>query len=246
MSFNCRLLVSIAFAACVALLLVAVSARADEDSNTDSTPHKSFSSWVSRLFSAAVDDSGNRATRARELAAFSAIRIKDSTDVDIQIGTPQQVSVVGDEKRLDTIDLHVDGNCLIVSSQGSDTSYRTLKVKVQVPAMDAIDIEGSGDAALHGIDGGKLRVGIAGSGDVRIEGKVDELALRIEGSGDARLKSLNAKTADVEIDGSGDADVSVADTLHARVNGSGDITYGGHPHDVYDLKLGSGEIRQGL
>jgi len=81
MSFNCRLLVSIAFAGCGALLLVAVSARADEDSNADDKTHQSFSSWVSGLFSAAGYDSGNSATQTRELAPFRAITIKGSTDV---------------------------------------------------------------------------------------------------------------------------------------------------------------------
>lgn len=246
MSFNCRLLVSIAFAGCGALLLVAISARADDDSTADSTTHRSFSNWVSELFSSTVTDSDKSATQMRELAPFSAIRIKGSTDVDVQIGTPQQVSVVGDEKLLDTIDLRVDGNRLIVSSHGSNYSYRTLKVKVQVPAMDEIDIEGSGDVALHDLDGGKLSLNIAGSGDIRGDGKVDELSLHIVGSGDASLKELTAKKAAIEINGSGDASVTAIESLDAVSNGSGDIRYGGNPKKTSLVSHGSGDIHKSL
>jgi hypothetical protein len=46
----------------------------------------------------------------------------------------------------------------------------------------------------------------------------------------------------VSISGSGDAHVNATETIDARVAGSGDVTYSGHPHDVSRRVSGSGSI----
>jgi len=46
----------------------------------------------------------------------------------------------------------------------------------------------------------------------------------------------------VSISGSGDARVNATDTLEARVAGSGDVSYSGHPHDVSRRVSGSGSV----
>jgi hypothetical protein len=46
----------------------------------------------------------------------------------------------------------------------------------------------------------------------------------------------------VSIAGSGDARVNATESIDARVAGSGDVTYSGHPHDVNRRVSGSGSI----
>ncbi|MDB5988190.1 MAG: hypothetical protein JWR16_3243 [Nevskia sp.] len=236
MNLHHRVLLSTAFAIATAPFVLAATACGSDHSSEHSAHHS--------LFDRMTSGSGNVATQTRELPPFDAIDIDGSTDVEVHFGSPQQVSVIGDDNLLDLIDLSVHDGRLVVSSHGSYRSHRDLKVSVQLPALDAIEIEGSGDIALHGVNGGKLKLQIEGSGDIKADGAVDELALRISGSGDAQLRSLSAKRATVEISGSGDASVTATESINAVTNGSGDISYSGDPQRVTVVSHGSGDIHK--
>ena len=81
-----------------------------------------------------------------------------------------------------------------------------------------------------------------GSGDATLEGKADEVKLSIDGSGDVRAERLAARSVEVSIHGSGDARVNASDKLEARVAGSGDVLYRGHPQHVTRDIAGSGSV----
>jgi hypothetical protein len=89
---------------------------------------------------------------------------------------------------------------------------------------------------------GSFALSIAGSGDVVVSGTADEARFGIAGSGDIDARNLGAKKVGVSISGSGDAHVNATETLDAKVAGSGDVTYSGHPHDVSRRVSGSGSV----
>lgn len=236
MNLQRRVLLSTAFAFVTAPFVLAATACGSD--------HRSEHHAHQELLDHMTNGSGNLATQTRELPPFSTIDVDGSTDVEVQIGSPQRVSVIGDDNLLDLIDLRVNGDRLVVGSHGSYRSHRNLRVSVQLPALAAVEIEGSGDVALHGVNGGKLKLQIQGSGNIKADGAVDELTLHISGSGDAQLRALTAKVAAVEISGSGDASVTATESINAVTNGSGDIRYGGDPQRATVVSHGSGDIHK--
>jgi hypothetical protein len=64
----------------------------------------------------------------------------------------------------------------------------------------------------------------------------------VTGSGDFSGRDLTTNTTVVFVGGSGDASVYATSTLKASVSGSGDVHYGGNPHNVSKSKSGSGDI----
>ena len=191
-----------------------------------------------------VHGSGNIKTEQRPVDSFDAVDLKGSSRLDLRIGPQAGVTVAADDNILDLVRTRVQGRTrtLVVDEKGRWTSRHGPVVHVVVPRLEALKIDGTGDASLHGISGDELSLHIEGSGNIDAEGAVAELVLRIEGSGDARLAHLQADFAEVLIQGSGNAEVSAAKSLKGVIEGSGDLAYYGNPPQLSTKVDGSGDI----
>ena len=133
------------------------------------------------------------------------------------------------------------GDTLEVSFDHSGWGGDNVVVEAAVPELTGVVVDGSGNVEADGIDGGELDVVSDGSGDVRLEGTVERLAVDVDGSGDADLAGLDAREAHVFVGGSGEADVSAVERLAVEVDGSGDVRYHGDPAVTQQID-GSGEL----
>ena len=208
--------------------------------------------------------SGKEVGVARKVAPFTTLRLEDSVDVSAHPGPNPGVIVHADDNIEPMIDTAVEGDALVVRLH-KGTSFRTNRkiwVEVEFATLNATQQHGSGDLHVTAVNGGKLESSIAGSGDLQIDsvqldtfavsirgsgdlkiaGHANEARFKVDGSGDISAGDLVAKRVEVAIAGSGDAHVNATDTLEARVAGSGDITYSGHPHDISRNVAGSGSI----
>ena len=90
------------------------------------------------------------------------------------------------------------------------------------------DIAGSGDIAIK-VSANRLESNISGSGSIHLSGSANSYDTTITGSGDVDAFELRARDSSVVITGSGNCRISVSDTLRAKITGSGDVLYKGHP-----------------
>jgi hypothetical protein len=211
-----------------------------------------------------VTGSGKEVDVARQVGAFSVLRLDGSVDVHARQGATPGVSVHADDNIEPMIDTFVEGDTLVVRmKKGTSFSTRHDVVvdvvftsltaarqhgsgnlhidKVAGPRFES-SIAGSGDLQIDSVQVGSFALSIAGSGDVVVSGTADEARFGIAGSGDIDARNLGAKKVGVSISGSGDAHVNATETLDAKVAGSGDVTYSGHPHDVSRRVSGSGSV----
>jgi hypothetical protein len=210
-----------------------------------------------------VGGSGHEVAVARKVGAFSALRVEGSVDVNAHPGTPGVV-VHADDNIEPLIETVLEGDTLVVRLR-RNASFRTPgKVAVDVTFASlaetqqhgsgdlhvtgvtgprlAATIHGSGDLEIDGAQVGKFSLEIAGSGDAKLSGRADEAHFKVEGSGDVHAAHFPARRVEVDVAGSGDAEVNATDAIDARVAGSGDVVYEGHPHDVSRRVAGSGSI----
>lgn len=123
-------------------------------------------------------------------------------------------------------------------------------------------IAGSGGFVLDGLNQPSAKIEIAGSGDVKANGKVDDLKLEIAGSGDADLTQITARQGRFEIAGSGtikakgvidDVKISIAGSGHADLgevtSRNAHVEIGGHgdvhiaPSEEAKIEIGgSGDV----
>jgi hypothetical protein len=191
----------------------------------------------------AVRGSGHLITQSRELAEFRRISNDGSVDLDISVGPEQSVAVVADDNIAPRVETQVRDGELFVSERGSYWGLHSLKVKIVVPQLDALNLEGSGDAEVKGVTGSSIDLSTHGSGDITASGRVDKVSLSGYGSGDAYLEKLDADDAVVKLRGSGDAHVNASRTLDVEIFGSGDVHYRGSPR-VNSTVKGSGDVTQ--
>ena len=208
--------------------------------------------------------SGNEVGVARQVGAFSVLRLDSSVDVHAHQGTTPSVTVHADDNIEPLVETVVEGDKLVVRMK-KGVSYRThhnVFVDVVFTSLTAAQQHGSGDLQIDTITGpkfessiagsgdlkidhaqvGQFALSVAGSGDVMISGSADEVRIGVAGSGDINARNFTAKKVSVSISGSGDAHVNATEALDARVAGSGDVTYSGRPRDVSRKVSGSGSI----
>jgi putative autotransporter adhesin-like protein len=98
-----------------------------------------------------------------------------------------------------------DGTHHLGVANGKSFHGKTPVYRIAAADLREIRLRGSGDVSAGNLAGALLAVSIAGSGDMRLAGRTDELTLSIAGSGDGDAAGLTAKRAQVSISGSSDA-----------------------------------------
>lgn len=211
-----------------------------------------------------VDGNGHVVTVQRSIGEFRTLRVEGPIDVVAHPGSAAALSITAEDNIEPMIETLVDGQSLVVrvARNASFRTHKPMKVDVAYTQLSAAQIHGSGDLRIDGPSGAKLDVSIDGSGDLRVEhadlgslsasisgsgdvflgGKADEARLSISGSGDIQAGELQGRRVNVSISGSGDARVHATEALEARIAGSGDIVYSGHPASVTRKIAGSGSI----
>ncbi len=203
-------------------------------------------------------------SETRSVSGFTRIDLMAPVDLEVRPGK-FGASLEMDSEVARHLTTEVQGDTLRIGLDGSHFNFHSKqRIKVTMPELRGVHIQGSGDADIAGFkDQEKVEIRISGSGDVKFAGTVGGLAVWIEGSGDVLLAGgqagslqgriqgsgnlkatdFKAKNVSVAIDGSGDADIRVAGgALSLSVNGSGDIRWTGEASTVSTATHGSGSI----
>jgi hypothetical protein len=198
-------------------------------------------------FSGAGGERGSGVTRSetREVGAFSRIHVEGSGSLDIDVKPGNRggtVEISGDDNLLPVYRTEVVAGVLEVSHLGSISPSSRLRIRVAMPALDGIHVEGANRVDLS-IDSAKpLELHLEGAGRVRASGKVGPLTIHSEGAGAVDASELVAPEVDVTIEGAGKARVHATDTLKGRIEGAGTIAYAGNPKTVEKDIQGIGRI----
>lgn len=206
---------------------------------------------------------------SRDFAAsgFERVRLSGSDDVRVVAGEGFAVSATGPQAVLDRLDIHVDGDTLVVGRERKsgwswNNGRKGAVVTVTMPVMRGATLAGSGDftvattaedrfeAKLAGsgnLDIADVRAAdtkftLAGSGDLHAKGKAQTADYRVAGSGNIDAAGLLSETLKVSIAGSGDVSAHASGKADVRIVGSGDVTISG-TKDCTAKKVGSGEVR---
>jgi hypothetical protein len=194
-----------------------------------------------------IAEDGPHEVRSRDVAAFSRIEVRGSTEVTVEHGRDRPLRLEGGANRIRDLRTYVEGDTLVIEQEDTsgtiDIGGDPARVVAQVPRVESVRIDGSGEVALRDLTGPRLETSIYGSGEVRADGTVERLRSRVDGSGSLRLAALRADDAAVAISGSGSADIGATDRLDAEIDGSADVTYGGDPAITEDVS-GSGRIER--
>jgi putative autotransporter adhesin-like protein len=191
---------------------------------------------------------GAPTTQTRGVDAFHSIELRGAATLDVLVGTQQSVVVEGGSELLSHLQTEVRNERLVIESRGGSWFWQRgenrLKVRITVPVLRALELNGAGRISINGVSGGALALILSGAGDLTASGQVDALTARINGAGDIDLSRLQATDAEVAVNGAGSLQAAVTHQLDATLNGVGSITYAGTPAVLNTAIHGVGSIRQ--
>ncbi|RYJ38781.1 DUF2807 domain containing protein [Flavobacterium anhuiense] len=215
-----------------------------------------------------VQGNGKIVTETRTTGDYDGIKIAGSFDVDLVSGKEGKITLKGEENLLAVIKVEVEDNSLkIYVEKGTQIRTSSGKIQVTVPfeKISELSLAGSGDiqskdvikndnlaVKLSGsgnfnlpVDTNNLELHVSGSGNIHLKGTADKLTTKLSGSGDIDASNLKSKIVEANVSGSGNSKVTCAESITARVAGSGNIKYIGNP-EKRDVKVsGSGTITKG-
>lgn len=182
--------------------------------------------------------------QSRDVPTFDRIELHGSIDAEIDVDAGEQSVVIrADADLQDRIRTEVRGRTLVIDMKGSFRNVGAMKALIRVAALEALDIDGSSDARIRGIDSPRFDIEIDGSGDVEAAGRAATCHFEIDGSGDISARDLGCGDAEVDISGSGDAEIHVTGSLSIDIAGSGDVDAWGSPSTRRVTTSGSGDFR---
>jgi hypothetical protein len=126
-----------------------------------------------------------------------------------------------------------------------DWHYRgdgRVEVTVSGVTVHNVALAGSGRAELNGLALDRLRLSVAGSGNVKADGRADRVELSISGSGDVDLDRVTVRDANIHIAGSGTVRINPRDEANVSITGSGDVRMRARPARLHQATIGSGRV----
>jgi putative autotransporter adhesin-like protein len=196
-----------------------------------------------------ADDRQNRGpsrSETRAVDSFNSIDMSGAARLEITVGKPESLVIEGRSSSIERVETKVHDNTLFIESRPRDWfmsgNRRRLTLKISVPRLESLEVEGGNDVRLTGFDGGETHIHAAGAAHILAEGHLNELTVRMSGAGHGDFSRLIADEAKVIVEGVGSVIVHPKDTLDATMNGVGAILYTGNPREVNTRMNGLGTI----
>lgn len=185
-------------------------------------------------------------SESREVDSFTRVSLDGSSDVEIEVGGDQSVTVSArNQEVLERVKTEVRDGTLHISHRGRhfiNFGDTRIKVTIRIPNLEGVELDGSGDLTARGVKADAFDIELDGSGDIDVSGTCADLDLELDGSGDIDAEDLKCARIEVVLDGSGDIDAYASEAADVRLEGSGDITIHGDPQKRRQRESGSGDV----
>lgn len=119
-------------------------------------------------------------------------------------------------------------------------------IEITLPgeAFHRIDLSGSVRLVMESLDQPELALNIAGSGNVQMQGRLEQLTLSVAGSGQARVADLDLQRLIAKLSGSGHVEASPRESATIEIAGSADVRLMIRPKTLHSRIAGSGRVSQ--
>ena len=120
------------------------------------------------------------------------------------------------------------------------------QIKLTLPGREfrKFAIAGRSDLVLEKMNQASVKIDIAGTGTVRAEGKIDDVAIRIAGVGHADFGKVTSLTAKAELAGVGSADIAPTDTATIKIAGPSTVNLHSNPRHLDTEIAGPGHLNK--
>lgn len=193
-----------------------------------------------------IEGDGPIVTEKRDVKNFYSINVSGSSKIYITQGNNFDVQVKAYENLLPNLTAIVeDGTLKIFYKKNSNISNDNSEITITMPSLTGLALDGTGSINTKGqfIGAENFVINTAGAGTITMEnGSANNLRININGSNNVKTFGFPVQRAEVINTGSGNAEVNVAKTLNATIDGSGNIYYKGAAESITTKITGSGRV----
>lgn len=179
-----------------------------------------------------VQGSGKAAHDVRQVPAFDAITVGGALDVEVAVGSAQQLAIDGDDNLVPLVHAEVTGHTLKLWTERSYHAKTPLIAHVAMASFAGLDLSGAGRVRVQNISGGDVALTVSGAGNLIAAGSAHDATIELSGAGAIDADALHLERATVKLGGAGNVDVYASQALTAQISGTGHIRYDGHPAQI--------------
>lgn len=215
-----------------------------------------------------VEPDGKIIQKNIDVDMFRYLEIDLNANIELIQSDSINISIKGYKNIIELIDVSVSNSKMIVKFKKSIIQNNPLDIKIFVPAIQSVLINGSGNFKINSWENEEklvfknngsskffvsnlknikhLVVELNGGGSIEGYGEcknINALHCTLNGSGNLNFEQINTISAIIESNGSGNVEVGIAEILNASIIGSGNISYKGFPK-IHQKIIGSGTILQ--
>jgi hypothetical protein len=218
-------------------------------------------------FTESIKPSKNYITRDFKIGIFDKLDIATVADVYYTQSTDSSASlqIYGSDNLVELVTVDVKDSTLILSMKKKNIKKADLKINISSPDLQsikssgvgnfhikdkiettklAIRNKGVGNIKINGISCEGVDLYTEGVGNVSVQGKAEKVNLVSEGVGNINAADLESKSVTVDSSGVGNISCYATQSIKAKANGVGNISYKGNPTDKQLKKSGIGSIKQ--
>lgn len=192
---------------------------------------------------AGAHEAGKHEHKSYDITDARSVYIAGVDSVSIKIGSAPSLVVTERRDRFDKITVKTTPKRLSVTARDANWfSGRDYALVLTLPAVDVLNLAGSIDGTVEGVDSVNFKLDLAGSVDLNIQGRCT--ALTIEAAGNVDLQAANLVCESVNVDAVGATDIAVHATQSLDVDAAGasDVRYAGKPVKISTDLAGAGSV----
>jgi hypothetical protein len=176
-----------------------------------------------------VAGSGNRLKQKRDLPSFTSISTDGAFKIEVACQQPVGLEIEGDDNILPLVTTEVSNNVLHIKNLRSYSVSDPIKLRISVPNIDGISVNGAGRIEISGLKNEKFEIDANGAPSIIVSGETQVVDIDTNGAGKIDTHKLRASKAIVDSKGVSRVDVRAADQLNVTVSGPSHVSYEGNP-----------------
>jgi hypothetical protein len=194
---------------------------------------------------------------------FDRLEIGDALHIDVEQGNYFEISVRGDRRNVNDLEVLQEGSTLIIRFDEWENRRHETYITITMPNIVGANFSGATNSRVSGFDdltkfdlylsgasvsqvdliAGEFKTVISGASVLNLRGSAGVLDAEISGASVLKGFNFPVVSADILATGASHGSLTVADQLNAVATGASSITYRGNPTVTSDVS-GASSVRQ--
>lgn len=194
---------------------------------------------------------------------FDRLEIGDALNIDVEQGDFFEISVRGDRRNIDDLDVRKEGSTLVIDFEDNRSRRHDTYITITMPTILSANFSGASDSRISGfedleifdlylsgasvsqldIHAAELDIVLSGASYLNVRGDGANLEADLSGASVLKAFHFPVEEADINLSGASDAHITVDSNLKVIARGASVIRYRGNPVVNSDVS-GASSVRK--